>query len=457
MGKTIKLKRGYDIKIVGTPKQETVNNFQARTYAIKPPNFEGISPIPKLLVKVGDEVKAGDGLFYNKLNPDIIYTAPVSGEVIEVRRGLKRAITEVVVLADNAISFKKFNTPRLSSASKQEVVDLLLQSGCWTFLRQRPYNVVASPSETPKNIFISGFDTAPLAPDYNYVLKGQASYFQAGVDTLKHLTSGTIHLSVNGKENVVDTLANVKGVEIHKISGSHPAGTVGTQIHHIAPINKGDVVWTINPQDVVAIGRLMLNGVFNTERLVSIGGPVVKNPQYYKTYLGASIQGMVNDNLTNNHVRYISGNPLTGTIVEAEGHLDFWHSQLTVLEEGDQYEMFGWLLPGLGWVVPGNRPSVSKTYPAFLKPNKKFNVTTNTHGEHRAFVVTGLYEKVTPMDVYPMQLLKSIMYGDFDQMEGLGIYEVVEEDLALCGFVCPSKTEVQAILRQGLDMMREQG
>ncbi|MGB0931102.1 MAG: Na(+)-translocating NADH-quinone reductase subunit A [Chitinophagales bacterium] len=456
MGKTIKLKRGYDIKIVGEPKQDTVNNFQARTYSIKPPNFEGMYPIPKLLVQVGDEVKAGDGLFFDKSNPDVIYAAPVSGEVIEVKRGLKRAIVEVIILADNNVTFKQFDKIN-PSTSKEAIIKSLLQSGGWAFLRQRPYNVVASPSETPKNIFISGFDTAPLAPDYSYVMQGQGKYFQAGVDVLKKLTSGKVHLSVNDQTGSTDTYTSVKGIEVHKINGPHPTGTVGTQIHHLAPLAKGEVVWTINPQDVLVIGRLALDGEFNTERLVSVGGPVVKNPQYYKTYLGANIANMVKDNLSNDHVRYISGNPLTGSIIEANGHLGFWNHQLTVLEEGDAYEMFGWILPGLGWILPGNRPSVSKTFPAFLKPNKAYDVTTNTHGEHRAFVVTGLYEKVTPLDIYPMQLLKSIMYGDFDQMEGLGIYEVVEEDLALCGFVCPSKTEVQAILRQGLDMMREQG
>ncbi len=456
MGKTIKLKRGYDVKIVGEPQKETVDNFQARTYAVKPPNFQGISPIPKLLVKVGDEVKAGDGLFFNKPNPDIIYAAPVSGEIVEVKRGEKRAIAEVIILADKKVSFKQFDKIN-SSASKETVVKSLLQSGAWAFLRQRPYNVVADPSQTPKNIFISGFDTAPLAPDYNYVMQGQGKYFQAGVDVLKKLTSGKVHLSVDGKSTPSDAYKNVKGIEVHQVSGPHPAGTVGTQIHHISPLNKGEVVWTINPQDVLVLGRLALDGVFNTERLISVGGSVVKNPKYYKTYLGASIEGLVRDNLTTSHVRYISGNPLTGSTIEASGHIDFWHHQLTVLEEGDAYEMFGWILPGLGWILPANRPSASKTFPAFLKPNKKYAVTTNTHGEHRAFVVTGLYEKVTPIDIFPMQLLKSIMYGDFDQMEGLGIYEVVEEDLALCGFVCPSKTEVQAILRQGLDMMREQG
>ena len=233
MGKTIKLKRGYDIKIVGEPSKSTDTNFQARTYAVKPPNFKGNYPIPKLLVKVGEEVQAGDGLFFDKSNPDVIYASPVSGEVVEVKRGLKRAITEVIILADSSISFKQFDKINASS-SKEAIVQALLQSGCWTFLRQRPYNVVANPSETPTNIFISGFDTAPLAPDFNYVMQGQGKYFKAGVDILKKLTSGNIHLSVNSQTSSTDAYKNLQGVEVHTVNGPHPSGTVGSQMHHIA-------------------------------------------------------------------------------------------------------------------------------------------------------------------------------------------------------------------------------
>lgn len=448
MGKTIKLKKGYNIKLLGEAAKQTVANYRTRTYAVKPTDFVGNAPIPKMMVDVGAEVKAGDALFFNKQTPDVLYCAPVSGEVVEIKRGAKRAITEVVILADSQIEFKEFDRVRISSASRDEIVKHMLSTGCWPLLRQRPYNVVVDQNETPKNIFISGFNTAPLAPDYNYVMEGQAAAFQSGIEVLNKLTEGKVHLSVG--PNASSVFTNAKNVEIHKFSGPHPAGNVGVQIHHIAPINKGDIVWTITPQDVLVIGRVFSEGKFDTTRLVALTGSEASKQQYYQTYMGASVAGMLQDNLNNEHVRVIGGDVLTGDVFDKNSHLGCWTQQVTVVEEGDKHEFFGWLLPSYA------RPSVSRTFPAFLQPNKKYKVNTNTHGEPRAFVVTGLYEDVTPMDLFPMQLIKSILYRDFDQMEGLGIYEVVEEDLALCEFICPSKTDFQAVLRDGLDYMREQ-
>ncbi|OWY23303.1 Na(+)-translocating NADH-quinone reductase subunit A [Sphingobacteriales bacterium UPWRP_1] len=445
----IKLKRGFDIKIKGAPQKETAQ-LKSRTFAVNPADFNGISPIPKLLVNVGDEVKAGTPLFFDKKNPDVIYASPVSGEIAEIKRGAKRAVEEVVILADDKMEFVPLERIRISSASREEVVKHLLTTGCWPFFRQRPFNIIASHTDVPKNIFISGFDSAPMAPDYNYVMEGQKEAFQAGIEVLRKLTTGKVHLSVDGRTTPSKTFTEAKGVELHTVSGPHPAGCVGVQIHHIAPINKGDIVWTINPQDVVAIGRVFNDGQFNTERLVAVGGPCVKQPQYYKTYLGASVDSLVAGNLSHDHVRLISGNVLTGKKVSQSEHLGFYHQQLSAIEEGDKYEFFGWLLPSYP------RPSLSRTFTGFLNPGKEYNVNTNTHGEHRAMVVTGAYEDVTPMDILPMQLLKAVLCKDLDLMEGLGIYEVVEEDLALCEFVCPSKTEVQHILREGLTLMHEQ-
>ena len=449
MSKTIKLKKGYDIKIIGTPKKTVHSNFKATTHAVKPTDFIGISPIPKLTVNVGDRVKAGDTLFYDKKKPEILYTAPVSGEIVEIKRGEKRSLAEVVILADEKISYKLFNPIRISSASRGEIVKFLLETGCWPFIRQRPYNVIANPDEQPKNIFISGFKTAPLAPDLGFTLQGQAAAFSAGVSILKKLTKGKVYLGLNPKQDD-KVFAQSKETEVTYFDGPHPAGNVGVHIHHTAPINKGDVVWTIDPQDVILIGRTVNTGKYDTSRLVALGGTPVSQPQYYKTYLGASIKNMVANNLTKDHVRFISGDILTGDKIATDGHVGAFHQQVTVVEEGDNYEFLGWLMPSYA------RPSVSRTFMSFMKPNKEYDVNTNTHGEHRGFVVTGAYEKVTPMDVLPMQLLKSILYRDFELMEGLGIYEVVEEDLALCEFICPSKTDVQEILREGLDYMREQ-
>ena len=450
MSKNIQLKKGYDIKIMGGAEKKTATGFTSRSFALKPTDFLGIAPIPKMLVEQGEKVLAGQAVFFDKGNPDVMFASPVSGEVAAINRGAKRSIVEIVILADNKNDFQKFDTVNLSSASREQIIALLKKAGCWPFIKQRPFNVLADSREKPKNIFISGFDSAPLAPDYSYVFQSQSKDFQTGVNVLGKLTSGKVHLSLNDQTKNCDAFSNCQFVEKHIINGQHPAGCVGIQIHHIAPINKGDIVWTVSPYDVVTIGRLFNDGIFNTERLVALGGPYVKNPQYYKTYIGANIANMVDDNLSNNHVRYISGNVLTGTRIEANGHLGAFENHLSVIEEGDKSEPFGWLISNYP------KPSVSRTYPAFLRPGKLYNVNTNTHGEHRAFVATGVYEKVLPMDMYPLQLFKSILYKDFDLMEGLGIYEVVEEDVALCEFVCPSKQSIQEILRDGLDYMREQ-
>ncbi len=447
MGKNVKLKKGYNINILGTPQKKT-EKIHTRTYAVKPIDYLGLSPIPKLLVQVGDEVKAGDPLFYDKLQPDMLFCAPVSGEVVEVRRGEKRAITEIVILADKQIQFKSLEKIRISSTSREEIVKHLLQNGGWAFLRQRPYNVVADPKDKPKAIFISGFDTAPLAPDMSYVMEGQMGAFQAGLEVLKKLTDGKVHLSLPGSGG--GKIGDAKGVEIHKFSGKHPAGNVGVQIHHIDPINKGEVAWTIDPQNVAVIGRLFDEGRFDTTRLVALAGPVVKEPRYFQTYLGANIEGFAANNLDNDHVRFIGGNVLSGKKIDIKGHLGAFDNLLSVIEEGDRYELFGWLVPNYP------RPSASRSFLSALSSKKQFNVNTNSHGEHRAMVLTGQYERVLPMDLYPMQLIKAIMARDFELIEGLGIYEVVEEDLALCEFVCPSKTDMQDILREGLDYMREQ-
>lgn len=451
MSKNVKLKKGYDIKILGKPQKETDPNFRSKTYAVKPTDFFGLSPIPKIEAEIGQDVKAGDVLFFDKKKPHIKHCAPVSGELIEVRRGEKRAIVELVILADTTNKYRSLPPINVNSAARDQIIEYMLDNGLWPFLRQRPFNIIAESDETPKAIFISGFDTTPLAADVNYMLQGQTEYFQAGVDVLRKLTPGKVHLSTEGIGSPCDTFKNVMGVEKHTFTGKHPAGNVGVQIHHIDPINKGDIVWTIKPQDVLVIGRAIKEGKFNTERYYSIGGPQVKVPKYVKGYLGANVAQLLKDNLKNDHVRVISGGVLSGTIIGKDGHIGFFDDSVSIIEEGDQYEFFGWLLPSYA------RPSASRTFPAFLRPNKEYDVNTNSHGEPRAFVVTGLYENVTPMDLYPMQLLKSILYQDFDQMEGLGIYEVVEEDLALCEFVCPSKTDFQEILRQGLDYVRIQG
>jgi len=450
MDKTIAIKKGLDIKLIGEAERATANVFWSATHAVKPTDFLGMSPIPKLLIEEGVYVEAGSPLFYDKNNPDIIITSPVSGHVKEIKRGEKRAITEIIIEADKDIKFLDFGISDPNIIDKATIIDYLLKSGAWAFIRQRPYNIIANPADTPKAIFVSAFDTAPLAPDYDYIIHGKGDFFQAGIDALSKLTNGKIHLNVKDEQAVSKVFLNSKKVQINKFKGPHPAGNVGIQIHHLNPINKGDVVWHIKPQDILTIGRLFLKGQFDTTRLVALTGSEVKLPKYYKTYLGASIKNMIDNNLSENKCRFISGNVLTGKKINPDGYVGFYDNQISVIPEGDYFEFLGWALPGI------KKFSLSKTFPAFLFPKRKYALDTNMHGEERAYVVSGQYEKVLPMDIYPIYLIKAIMAKNIDKMEQLGIYEVDEEDFALCEFVCTSKIEVQRIIREGLDLIRNE-
>ncbi len=448
------LNRGFDIPVEGVPHPEIEDTPRGNTFAIQPPNFIGMSPIPKVEVAVGDEVKAGDHLFFDKKRPAIHYVAPVSGEVLSVDRGAKRSIARVVILADKEQKYRELPSFDEANASREDLVNFLLDTGAWPLIRQRPYDVVPQPSDLPKAIFISTFDSAPLAPNLNLVVQGQEAAFQKGLDILNKLTEGTVHLGLDARGNEMPAAAftNATGVQHNWFNGPHPSGNVGVQIHHTDPINAGDKVWTLNVQDVLILGRLFTEGRFNTSKVVVLAGAEFKAPRYVKTYQGAKIGDLVKDELANSKIRLISGDLLSGTQKVEEDFLDFYDDQVTSVEEGDHYDMFGWLVPG------GVRPSVSRTYATnMIFSDSKIKVDTNTHGEKRAFVVTGQYEKVLPMDIYPQHLMKAIMANDFERMEGLGLYELSEEDLALCEFACTSKQPLQAILREGLEEMRMQG
>ncbi len=442
--------KGHDLKLAGSPEGE-IKTLHTSRYAIRPTDFNGISPIPKVVVEVGAEVKAGDPLFFDKKRPEIMYVSPVSGEVVEIKRGAKRAIAEVIILADKEISYKSFDAPSLENIERTELVNFLTGSGVWPMLNQRPFDIVADINEVPRDIFISTFDSAPLALDSNLIIDGNEAAFQKGCDVLGALTEGSVYLGLDARGDVPSTgFSSVNGVKKNYFAGKHPVGNVGVQIHHVAPIKGNDKVWTLGVQEVIIIGKLFLEGKFDASRLVAVVGAQVSNPGIVKTYQGANIGDLVAGNLSDEKNRIIAGNVFTGEEISADNFLGFTDNQVTVIREGDQYEAFGWLLP----IKP--RPSISGTFPNFLFPDFEFEGETNTHGEKRAFVVTGQYESVLPMDVYPQHLMKAIMAGDFERMEGLGINELSEEDLALCEFVCTSKMPLQSILREGLDMMREQ-
>lgn len=453
MSKSVKLKRGFTINLAGKAENNLAEISQPETHAVKPTDFIGMLR-PKTLVDVGDNVKAGSPVLIDKKHDNIIYTSPVSGEIVEVRRGEKRKLLEIIILADREVeyeSFRTYNVSDLTNASRAEVQQQMLNSGVWPNIIQRPYGIVANPEDTPRDIFISGFDSHPLAPDYNLILKGEDRNFQIGIEILKKFTSGTIHVNIDGRGEVNQVYTGDKSVQINKFTGIHPVGNVGVQIHHIAPIGKNDLVWTINPYGVVQIGRLFLEGRYDAKKIIAVAGSEVKNPQYYKTFGGASIKKFIEDNLRSSHVRYISGNVLTGESIGDKGHLGYYDHMFTVIPEDDKVEFLGWLIPSF------KKLSFSKSIGSmsFLNSSKKeYELGTNMHGGARAFVQTGDFEKVTPMDILPTHLIKSILAEDFDGMEELGIYEIIEEDFALCEFIDVSKHDIQSIVRDGLNLMQ---
>ena len=439
------LKKGFDIRMEGTAMKILSSQSEPPLYALKPPDFPGL--IPKLNVRPGDKVLAGTPLFHDKLRPDILFTSPVSGKVVAINRGDRRLLLDVVVekSGDEYINFGKSDP---EASGREFIKKVLMISGLWPAVRQRPYRVVANPADVPKSIFISGFDSSPLAPDYNFIIDNSSlTCFRSGVSALGKLTDGKVNLVLNGKADNSPALKDVPGVEISHFSGPHPAGNVGIHIHHLDPVNKGEVVWYVNLQDVLTIGRLFEQGIYKPEKIVAVTGSEVLNPQYYRVRTGASVSYMVKDNVKPGNVRFISGNALTGTKIAPDGFLGFYDSQVTVLPEGDYHEFFGWAKPGM------DKFSYYRAFLSKLFPGKSYRLDTNFHGGERAFVMTGKYEQVVPMDIFPMQLLKAILAEDVDNMENLGIYEIAEEDLALCEYICPSKTEIQAIVRRGLNLM----
>ncbi|HOU68546.1 MAG TPA: Na(+)-translocating NADH-quinone reductase subunit A [Paludibacteraceae bacterium] len=449
MAEVIRIKRGLDIKLKGKSEEVFGKSEPATLFSVRPDDFQGIKP--KVIVKDGDAVKAGSVLFYDKANPEMKFVSPVSGTILAVNRGDKRKFLDIRIQSDGKFESESFQKVNPSSMTSEKVKELLLSSGFWPFIKQRPYDIVANPNEKPKAIFISGFDTAPLAPDYDFVIQGKKEEFQLGVDALAKLTNGKIHIGVN-VESASKIYKSLTGVEIHEFDGPHPTGNVGVQIHHIDPINKGESVWTINPQDVVTIGTAMKKGIYDFSKVIVLDGSSVKHPAYYRTVYGAQISNIVKGNVVETTpLRYISGNPLSGRHVSADGFLGAYDTQICVIPEGNTSEFLGWIMPRF------KKFSVNHTYFSWLMgSNKEYALDTNLNGGERAFIMSNEYHKVFPMDILPEFLIKAILAKDIDKMEQLGIYEVAPEDFALCEFVCTSKIETQRIVREGLDYIRKE-
>ena len=479
MSNTITIRKGLDLPVDGAAELRLTDARSITTYAVKPTDFVGLTP--RLVVEEGDTVHVGDALFVDKHDERIRFTSPVDGHVKAIVRGEKRKLLEVVVEAD----FKSAGSDYKSSPAPQtaeEIKATMLRCGLWTLLRQRPFGVVANPDDTPKAIFVSAFDSAPLAPDYDFALQGKETFFAKGIEALTQLTKGLVHVCFRPGQN----LANVVGegrhaglplrVVSHYIKGPHPAGNIGTQIAKIDPINKGEVVWTMNAQDVAVLGELVTTGVYRPEKVIAVAGPNIKNPHYYRIKAGACFSEIIKGQLLNNDYpkmdtddagkknRIISGDILSGTQIAVDGFIGAYDDLVSILPEGDYYDFMGWLMPGV------RKFSFSRTFISGFMPKSTFKpmgielprfeslwkFDTNTHGDERPLVFTGNFERVFPFDIYPTQLIKACIVGDIDLMENLGIYEVEPEDFALCEFIDTSKTDIQAIVREALEKLRKE-
>lgn len=443
MSKDIRIKKGLDIRLVGEAEKVISEGPRSRTITIRPSDFHLVTP--KMVVKEGTTLQAGDEIFYSKSKEEIKFVSPVAGKITEIKRGARRVITEIVIEADYTGGTRNVGS-LAASASADEVKARLLEGGVWPFVKQRPYDVIADPKSTPKAIFVSGVNTGPLAVDLDFVLAGKEKALQAAVSALSKLTTGGVHIS---KGTSASVFSNLSDVIVHTVKGPHPSGNVGTLINKTNPINKGEVVWTVGAQDLIIIGELLLEGTFNAQRVISVSGASVKAPKYYRTMIGSEVATFAYDaGIEGDNNRFISGNVLTGHKVAPDGSLGFYHTEFVVIPEGDDYEFFGWNKPVFNKISPSRALTFS-----WMQPKKKYNLDTNTNGEHRAFVVTGNYEEVFPLDIYPMQILKACMVQDLDEMEALGMYEVAPEDFALTEFMCVSKQPHQEIIRKGLDVM----
>ena len=446
MSYDIKIKNGLTINLKGAAQNIIKKAATPKTISINPSNFHLI--IPKMVVKIGQKISQGDVVFFSKKDERIKFCSPVNGFIKEIIRGAKRKIIEIIIesIGDNETSSKK--AIDYKNLSGEQVKNLLLDSGCWPFIKQRPYDIIANPSDNPKSIFISTFNSAPISADFQIILDDQKEEFKHGVKILSKLFSGDLNIGI--EKNNKSFLNDIENVKIHTFNGPHPAGNVGVQIHHIDPINSGEKVWTLGAEDVANIGRYFMTGSYNPVRTLAVSGPPVKNPKYYKTIAGSELCEIIKDAgiNQNDHLRFINGDVLTGYKVESDNYLGFYNNTLSVLREGNHYRMFG-LVP----FVNNKVPSIYKTSFSWLFPNKKYDLDTNLNGEERALVVTGEMEKVFPMDILPMQLLKECMAGNIEKMESLGIYEVAPEDFSLIDYSSSSKIEAQYIIRKGLDLM----
>ncbi len=444
MSKDVSIKDGANLNLKGLASMELEVANMSLNYALNPDDFFGL--IPRMLVKEGDKVSLGQPIFHDKNNESIKIVSPVSGKIQEIVRGAKRKILNVIIKkeGESAVNFK---IPSLSSISNKKILELLIESGSLAFIRQRPYNIIARPDRPPKSIFVSVHSTAPYAANYDFILKKRMDEFQVGVDVMSKLIGKPINLSIS--HNCESDFSTLNNVDVYKIKGAHPSGNESFQINRIDPLNSGEIIWVIKPEDIANIGSFFMTGIFNPKRTVAVSGDSLKSPKYYDAIIGSPISSLVDSKEIPNseEYRFINGDPLSGSKVEYSGFLGFYNNTLSVIKEGNQFRMLGWLP-----FMYNSIPSFSKTSLSWLLGGEK-KVNTNLNGEERAIVVTGEMEKYFPMDIFPMQLIKACMRGDVEKMESLGIYEVIPEDFGLVDFSCTSKIEAQEIVKSGIEIM----
>ena len=446
MNNLIRIKRGLDLKLNGHAEKNEVGEIESKFYSLRPIDFESFTP--KLILKQGNHVKRGETVFVNKYNPLVCFPSPVSGRIHEVVRGEKRKVMEIIIESDEKDEFIKHDTTGILDFKNDRKIEILQKSGLWAYIIQRPYGIIANPDDKPRDIFISFFDSSPLAPDYDFILKDKKEEINLALKLLKSFTDGDIYLGFRPGQETEKLIENVSDYKKHYFKGPHPAGLVGVQINQLKPINKGEIIWTVDAADLPILGYFVKTGEYLPERLIAFSGSEITKPAYYKSRSGVSLSETIKNITLNSHVRIISGNVLTGKNVTTSPYLSFYSKQVCVIPEGsNKFEFMGWAMPGF------NKLSASGTFMSRIFLGKSFIPDTRLHGGHRAYVVTGQYEAVCPMDIYPQLLVKAIMVNDIDKMEQLGIYEVIEEDMALCEFVCASKIEVQEIIRKGIDEM----
>ena len=439
MSNNLDLKKGLNIPVKGVAAPEVIKTVVPDIVAVKPTDFKGL--VPRLLVKEGDAVKAGSPVMADKQRPEILFTSPVSGTVSGIVRGQKRKLLAVLVKASEKQEYVDFGAK--APATAEDTKQLLLNTGLWGALIQRPYGTMAQPDTTPKAIFVSSFSTAPLAADTDFTLRESLEDIQAGVDALAKIAP--VHVSIRKEKSASTLFHRLENAALHQVSGPHPAGNVGVQISHIAPIQKGELVWTISPLHLAALGHVIKTGKLDLTRKVAVTGPAAAKTGYVIALPGTPVKDLT---AVEADVRVIGGDVLTGENLGAEGYLGFFNDQISLLKEGHHREWFGWAKPF--------RPKVHSSswcYFSWLTPKKEYDMNTNLHGGPRAFVETKCFEDVTPMDIFPIYLIKACLAGDIEKMEKFGIYEVLPEDLALCDYVDPSKNEIQAYIQKGIDLM----